>query len=238
MATTMSVVPENLDPAATTGELPAAVLWDLDGTMVDTEPLWFEAEYALAARHGATWSNEHGKNLVGNSLPVSGAYIREHMGLSMSVEDILEELMRFMETHSAERAAFQPGALELLAELRDAGVPCALVTMSYRRLVEPLLPRMGEGAFAATVCGDEVVHGKPHPEAYLRAAELLGVDPADCIVIEDSPGGAAAGEASGAAVVVVPHVVAVPAGARRVEIPTLDGLGVAGLVAAVAHLRR
>lgn len=231
----MSAVPE--DPAAATDELPAAVLWDLDGTMVDTEPLWFEAEYELATRHGATWTNEHAKNLVGNSLPVSGAYIREHMGLSLSVEEILEELMLFMEAHSAERAAFQPGALELLAELREAGVPCALVTMSYRRLVEPLLPRMGEGAFAVTVCGDEVTNGKPHPEAYLRAAELLGVDPPDCIVIEDSPGGAAAGEASGAPVVVVPHVVAVPAGQRRIEVPTLDGLGVAGLVAVVAHLR-
>lgn len=233
----MSVAPEDLDPANVAAALPAAVLWDLDGTLVDTEPLWFEAETALALRYGATWNDEHARNLVGNSLPVSGAYIREHMRLTISVEEVLEELLRFMEVHSAERATFQPGALELLAELRAAGVPCALVTMSYRRLVTPLLPRLGETAFDAIVCGDEVEQGKPHPEAYLTAAALLGVDPVDCVVIEDSPGGAAAGEAAGARVVVVPHVVDVPAGTARVQVPTLAGLGVAGLVAAVSSIR-
>ena len=233
----MSVAPEDLDPAAATESLPAAVLWDLDGTLVDTEPLWFEAEEAMALRHGATWSVEHAKNLVGNSLEVSAAYIRQHMGLTLSIEEILEELLVYMEVNTAARATFQPGALELLGALREADVPCALVTMSYRRLVDPLLPRLREDAFAATVCGDEVTRGKPHPEAYLRAAELLGVNPVDCVVIEDSPSGAAAGEASGARVVVVEHLVPVPAGERRVEVPTLDGLGVVGLMAAVAHLR-
>jgi HAD superfamily hydrolase (TIGR01509 family) len=232
----VSVAADDLDPAAAVEELPAAVLWDLDGTLVDSEPLWFEAEQQLAARHGATWSTDHAKNLVGNSLPRSGAYIREHMRIPLSVEEILEELLLYMEAHMARRAAFRPGALELLGALRAAGVPCALVTMSYRRLVDPLLPRMAESAFAAVVCGDEVEHGKPHPEAYLRAAELLGVDPADCVVIEDSPGGAAAGEAAGARVVVVPHVVEVPSGPGRVQVPTLAGLDVAGLVAAVAGL--
>jgi len=204
--------------------LPAAVLWDLDGTLIDTEPLWFEAEYAMAERYGATWSNEHAQNLVGNALPVTGAYIREHMGLALSVEQILDELLAYMEANTAQRATLRPGALELLTALDEAGVPCALVTMSYRRLVEPLLPRLGD-AFAATVCGDEVQHGKPHPEPYLRAAELLGVDPARCVVIEDSPSGAASGEAAGARVLVVPHVVAVPPGPRRVQLPTLVGVG-------------
>jgi HAD superfamily hydrolase (TIGR01509 family) len=233
----MSMAPEDLDSAFLAEGLPAAVLWDLDGTIVDTEPLWMEAEYALAERHGATWDPSQAKHLVGNSLPVSGAYIREHMGLSISVDEILDELMTHMETHSAERAEFQPGALELLAELRDIGVPCALVTMSYRRLVTPLLPRIGEGVFAAIVCGDEVEHGKPHPQPYLRAAELLGVDPADCVVVEDSPSGAASGEASGARVVVVPHLVEVPPGPRRVQVPTLAGLDASGLAGVVAALR-
>jgi HAD superfamily hydrolase (TIGR01509 family) len=230
----MSVAPEDLDPAGSADALPAAVLWDLDGTLVDTEPLWFEAEEAMALRHGASWSTEHAKNLVGNSLEVSAAYIREHMGVPLSLEQILEELLQYMEAHTAARATFQPGALQLLGALRAAGVPCALVTMSYRRLVTPLLPRLGEEAFAVTVCGDEVEHGKPHPEAYLRAAAHLGVDPTDCVVIEDSPSGAASGEASGARVVVVEHLVEVPAGPRRVKVSTLDGLDVAGLIAAVS----
>jgi HAD superfamily hydrolase (TIGR01509 family) len=232
----MRVATENVDVVPPEA-LPAAVLWDLDGTLVDTEPLWFEAEFALAERHGATWGAEQAKALVGNSLHVSGEYIRSQMRLTISVEDILEELMVFMEANTAERATFRPGGLELLSGLRAADVPCALVTMSYRRLVDPLLPRIGHGAFAAIVCGDEVEHGKPHPEAYLRAAEMLGVDPAACVVIEDSPGGAAAGAAAGARVVVVPHVVEVPPGPGRVQLPTLAGLDVAGLVAATACLR-
>lgn len=233
----MSTAPEDLEPALIGTDLPAAVLWDLDGTLVDTEPLWMEAEHALAQRHGAVWTQEDALALVGNALTVSGRYIVDRMGLSITPEAVIEELMDHMVRHTHTRVAFRPGARELLAELRALGVPCALVTMSYRRLVEPILPLFPAGSFDAVVAGDEVREGKPHPEAYLRAAELLGVRADDCVAIEDSPSGASSAEAAGARVVVVPHHVSVPAGGRRVRVESLDGLGVEGLLSVARNVQ-
>ena len=200
-------------------DLPAAVLWDLDGTIVDTEPLWMEAELALAVRYGATWTGQDALALVGNALPESGRYIVERMGLSITADAVVEELMEHMVRHTAARVTFRPGARDLLVELRGLGVPCALVTMSWKRIT------------------DEVGEGKPHPEAYLRAAAALGVPAADCLAIEDSPSGAASAQAAGARVVVVPHQVAVPTGERRISVDSLDGLGVAGLLSAARNVQ-
>lgn len=208
---------------------PVAVLWDMDGTLVDTEPYWIEAEFELAERHGGVWSHEHALQLVGNDLLESGRYIREHMGIDRSPEAIVEELLDGVVARIARRVPWQPGARELLEQLSAAGVPCALVTMSYARFVEPILAHLPVGTFATTVTGDAVRHGKPHPEPYLLAAERLGSDPAVCLAIEDSPPGAASAEAAGCLVLVVPNHVAVPAGPRRVFRPTLEGLGVADL---------
>ena len=128
---------------------PAAVLWDMDGTLVDTEPYWIDAEYALAERYGGTWSREHALNLVGNDLIESGRYIREHMGIDLEPSLIVEELLDRV-IASVERAVpWRPGAVELLASLQEHGVPCALVTMSYRRFVAPILAALPEGTFAA-----------------------------------------------------------------------------------------
>ena len=101
-----------------------AVLWDLDGTLVDTEPYWIATEFALAEEHGATWSREHALELVGNDLVESGRYIREVMGLEMSAEDIVEYLLDGVVAHVEQEVPWRPGAVELLAELRAAGVPC------------------------------------------------------------------------------------------------------------------
>lgn len=213
-------------------ELPAAVLWDLDGTLVDTEPSWLAAEFALARRHGADWSAEHGLALVGSDLLVSGRYIRDVMGLPLTPEQIVDELLDDMVGAVSAGVVARPGALELLAELRDLGVPCALVTMSYRRMVDPIVAQLAPEAFAAIVTGDEVTHGKPHPEAYESAAQLLGVAPQRCIAIEDSGNGAASAQAAGSRVVVVPNRVAVPPAPGRVIVATLRGLTAAGLAAA------
>ncbi|GAA4126177.1 HAD family phosphatase [Nocardioides fonticola] len=204
---------------------PAAVLWDMDGTLVDTEPYWIEAEYELAERHGGTWSHEHALQLVGNDLMESGRYIREHMGIDRTAEEIVEELLDGVVARIARRVPWQPGARELLERLHADGVPCALVTMSYTRFVEPILAHLPEGTFVTTVTGDAVRHGKPHPEPYLVAAKRLGLDPAACLAIEDSPPGAASAAAAGCAVLVVPNHVEVPAGERRVFRTTLEGLG-------------
>jgi HAD superfamily hydrolase (TIGR01509 family) len=122
------------------------------------------------------------------------------------------------------KLTWQPGARELLRRLKAAGVPCALVTMSYRRMAEAVVRSLPAGSFAAVVTGDEVEHGKPHPEPYLTAAALLGVEPSECVVIEDTSTGAAAGLAAGCRVLVVPHVVDIDPDLDVTIVPSLAGL--------------
>ena len=212
-----------------TPSLPAAVLWDMDGTLVDTEPSWIAAEYALVADHGGTWSDEHAHALVGNPLLVSAEYIRRHGRVDLPAEVVVEQLLDAVVADVRRRVPWRPGARELLGALQDAGVPCALVTMSYARLADAVLAPLPDGAFATVVTGDEVRHGKPHPEPYLTAARRLGVAPPGCVAIEDSLTGVASAEAAGCAVVAVPHVVPVPPGPGRVVVETLAGLTPSGL---------
>jgi HAD superfamily hydrolase (TIGR01509 family) len=217
---------------------PAAVLWDMDGTLVDTEPYWIEVEHALVAEHGGTWSDEHALNLVGNDLLVSGAYIREHGGVDLEPEEIVELLLDGVIERIRERVPWRPGAVELLAQLSDAGVPCALVTMSYARFVAPVLAALPEHSFAAVVTGDAVTVGKPHPEPYQTAAALLGVSPGACLAIEDSNTGAKSAEAAGCAVLVVPNHVPVLEGDRRVFLDSLAGVDLGQLRQLVEQVER
>jgi HAD superfamily hydrolase (TIGR01509 family) len=203
---------------------PIAVLWDMDGTLVDTEPYWMECEYALAAKYGGRWSDEDCMAVVGGDLLDSAAYMRDHMGIDRTPLQIVEELLDEVTVLVEQEIPWRPGARELLAELSALDVPCALVTMSWRRFVEPVLKALPEGSFDALVCGDEVAHGKPHPEPYLRAAELVGHAPGDTLAIEDSPTGATSAEAAGCLVLVVPNHVPVPSGERRIVRDTLVGL--------------
>ena len=213
---------------------PAAVLWDMDGTLLDTEPYWIEAEYALVDEYGGTWSREHALNLVGNDLLVSGEYIREHGGVDLEPAQIVDRLLDEVIARIRKRVPWQPGAVELLADLSAAGVPCALVTMSYERFVAPVLEALPEGAFSAVVTGDAVTVGKPHPEPYLAAASVLGVDPHDCLAIEDSNTGAKSAESAGCLVLVVENHVPVLATERRVFRDSLEGIDLGELWTAQA----
>lgn len=205
---------------------PAAVLWDMDGTLVDTEPYWMEAEYDLVSAHGGTWSHEHALNLVGNDLVASGRYIREHSGIELEPSEIVEHLLERVTARMGEQVPWRDGAPELLGALRDLGVPCALVTMSYRRFVAPMLAMLPAGTFAAVVTGDGVSRGKPHPEPYLKAASLLRVPPPECLAIEDSNTGARSAGAAGCTVLVVPNHVPVLSDDGRVFRDSLVGLTV------------
>jgi HAD superfamily hydrolase (TIGR01509 family) len=167
--------------------------------------------------------------LVGNDLLVSAEYIREHGGVDLEPAVIVDRLLDGVVAHIRERVPWRPGAVELLAGLREAGVPCALVTMSYERFVAPVLAALPAGTFAAVVTGDAVTVGKPHPEPYLTAARLLGVAPRHCVAIEDSNTGAKSAEAAGCVVLVVPNHVPVLEGERRVFRDTLVGLDAAAL---------
>jgi HAD superfamily hydrolase (TIGR01509 family) len=206
--------------------LPAAVLWDLDGTLVDTEPLWMAAETRLAARHGATWTEEDGLALVGSDLLDAARIIEARIRSGLAPEEIVDLLVRELGEAMRRDQPWRPGATELVHALAAADVPQALVTMSYRAIAEPVIEAL---PFDAVVTGDEVRHGKPHPEPYLAAARALGVDPVDCLAIEDSATGAASADAAGCVVLVVPHMVPVPDGPRRVRRDDLAGLDVDGV---------
>jgi HAD superfamily hydrolase (TIGR01509 family) len=209
--------------------LPKAVLWDMDGTLVDTEPYWMECEHRLAATYGGTWTHEDSLAVVGADLIDAATYMREHMGIDRTPLQIIEELLDGVVVMVKERVPWQPGARELLAELRAAQVPCVLVTMSWRRFVDPVVDALPEHSFDSVICGDEVTRGKPHPEPYLAAAALVGCAPEETLAIEDSPTGAASASAAGCRVLVVPSHVEVPAGPLQVERPSLAGLGLPGI---------
>ncbi|GAA1430987.1 HAD family phosphatase [Microlunatus lacustris] len=212
---------------------PAAVLWDFDGTLADTEPLWIEAEYELITTLGGTWSEEQADELVGNSLIDSAIYIlnaidRRDVDPAWVVEQLLGRVVGFL----AERPMpWRPGALELLTSLREAGVPCGLVSASYRVLLDAALSQLPSSTFAVSVAGDEVSEGKPHPEPYEKACAALGVDARDCVVIEDSVTGARSGNAAGCLVLAVPNRVEVPPAPRRRIVPSLGDLDAAGVAA-------
>ncbi|WP_235020149.1 HAD family hydrolase [Ruania rhizosphaerae] len=222
-------------PRITTETDLAAVLWDMDGTLVDTEPYWIAVEMELAAAHGGAWDESLGTDLVGMPLQVSAAALRDRAGVRGSVEEVIELMISGVIDRIATRGLpWRPGARELLEELGAAGVPLALVTMSWRRLTDVVLAALEPNPFAVIVTGDEVARGKPHPEPYLRAAAELGVDPASCIAIEDSLPGLASAEASGAAVIGVQAKVPIPAARGRSRFPSLAGITVADLRRIVA----
>lgn len=216
---------------------PRAVLWDFDGTIVDTEPYWIETEFEIVEAHGGTWSREHALNLVGNDLLVSGRYIHEHAGIDLEPARIVQLLLDGVVARVEERVPWRPGAVELLADLVAAGIPNVLVTMSYRRFVAPVLAQLPEGTFVDVITGDAVSHGKPHPEPYLKGAAAAEADPADCLAIEDSNTGATSAQAAGCPVLVVPNQVPVLEQEGRYFRETLEGLTAATLPEIVAGSR-
>ncbi len=215
--------------------LPAAVLWDMDGTLVDTEPYWINTEYALVESYGNTWSDEHAHALVGSDLLDSGAYIAEHGKVPLEPHEIVDRLLDGVVAQVEERVPWRRGARRLLAELNAAGVPCALVTMSWRRFVDPIVAQLPPGSFQTIVTGEDVTRGKPHPEPYLLAAAQLGVDATDCIAIEDSDTGMRSAIGAGCHVIGVPNVVALHDLEGATFVGSLDELDLA-VLSAVMHV--
>jgi HAD superfamily hydrolase (TIGR01509 family) len=203
----------------------------MDGTLVDTEPYWIATESAMAEKYGATWSEADAMHLVGSDLLDSGRYIKKVMGLDLTPEEIVDELLDGVVAHVEQSVPWRPGALDLLTSLAEAGVRCGLVTMSYQRFVAPILAHLPPETFRVVVTGEQVENGKPHPEPYLTAAAALGVPPQDCVAIEDSNTGAKSAEQAGCLVLVVENHVPVLDGPRRVFRDTLEGLAAADLAA-------
>lgn len=211
--------------------LPAAVLWDMDGTLVDTEPIWQRSQVELTGRFGVEWTHEDGLVMVGSALERSGEYIQAK-GVDMGVEEIVEWMTSYvMERLATGDLPWRPGARELLDELHDRGVPTALVTMSRRRMALVTAAALGDRGFDVVVAGDDVERPKPHPDPYLMAADRLGLDVTACVAIEDSATGVASAAASGAVTIGVEHLVPLADSAADVHLTTLAGVDLERLVA-------
>lgn len=217
--------------------LPHAVLWDMDGTLIDSEHHWLSSEKELAAAHGVIWTEEDGLDLVGMSLLDSSKVIKEKLSSDLAPEEIIDQLTAMVTSKLADHLPWRPGAIELLRELKSAGVKTALVTMSMRTMALRVTESIGFDAFDLVVAGDDVRFGKPHPEPYLKAASLLGVDPADCVAFEDSKTGLTSAELAGTMAIGIPNVVRIPDQEGRILWPTLQGVTLSDLQALYPRTR-
>jgi HAD superfamily hydrolase (TIGR01509 family) len=213
-----------------------AVLFDMDGLLVDTEPLWFETEIEVMARLGAPWTKQDQAALLGGSMERSIGYLLARATRPAPPAEVERWLLEGMLNRvEAGRATMLPGARELLAEVTAAGLPAALVTSSLRRFAEAVLASTGL-RFAVTVCGEDVSATKPDPAPYQLAAKLLDVEPARCAALEDSPNGVASATAAGCLVVAVPSFSAIPAAPGRLVVGSLSDVSLGTLRALASSL--
>ncbi len=205
----------------------------MDGTLVDTEPYWLDAEAELVRTWGGVWTHEDGLTLVGSGLWNSARVLRGR-GVDLTDEQIIDHLTDRVMEQIELTVPWRPGARELLASVRAAGIPTAVVTMSIARMAKHIVALAPAGSFDVVVAGDDVAHSKPHPEPYLHAARLLGVEATDCVAIEDSTTGLASAVASGAVSIGVPLHSVLEQGLGYTIWPTLEGRTVTDVVALFA----
>lgn len=198
-----------------------AVLFDMDGLLVDTEPQWFAAESATVAQLGGAWGKQQQIDLLGSNLPVAARYMIEFTGSRLDMPTVMQMLLENMTEQLVGAVTFQPGVLDLLDALVAEGVPLALVTSSVRVHVDVVLSHLAGEPFRYQVTADDVAKLKPHPEPYLSALHLLGASAQRSVVLEDSPAGVAAAEAAGCHVVAVPSVVPINPAPRRAVVESL-----------------
>lgn len=217
-----------------------AVLWDMDGTLVDSEKVWTVSLTETARRLGGELSGTAREAVIGSNMDRTLGILFDDLGLARDVDRMALARSMIVDRTAelfADGLQWRPGAARALRAVREAGWPTALVTNTGRALTERALDTIGREHFDQTVCGDEVARGKPDPDPYLRAAELLGVDPRHCLAVEDSPTGVLAAERAGAAVLVVPCEIDVPAGPSRLLRSSLVGLDATAVQEAFAGIR-
>jgi len=211
-----------VDTRSAEGSALQAVLLDMDGTLVDTEDIWWDAEVSIFAELGHALAEEYREVVVGGPMTRSASFLIEATGADIALAELSGLLnSRFTELLDG-TVPMLPGARRLLTELGAHGVPTALVSASHRRVMDRLLRSIGRENFALTVAGDEIGRTKPHPDPYLFAAAGLAADPARCVVIEDTATGVRAAEAAGCRVVAVPSVVPIEPAAGRTVVGSLE----------------
>ncbi|MGW1206800.1 HAD-IA family hydrolase [Streptomyces cyaneofuscatus] len=206
--------------------LPQAVLLDMDGTLVDTEPLWLDAAREVAAAHGHTLTDEEGAGVLGRTCADTAAYLATLSPGAAADQTLESDLEDTFLTAVEKGVRLRPGARDLLDRLADGDIPAALVSASPRRVVDAVLKTLGAEVFRTTVADGETDRSKPHPDPYLEAAARLQLPPGACLVVEDSPTGIAAAEAAGCRVVAVPSATPVDAAPGRRVLESLAHLTV------------
>ena len=185
--------------------MPAAVIFDLDGVIMDSEQRWNGAKEALVRETGGRWREEAPSVMMGMSSSEWAAYLRDELGVPMDVDQISREVVRRMEDGYRNALPLLPGAGEAVRSLA-ARWPLGLASSSNREIIDLVLELTGFGeAFRVTVSSEEVERGKPAPDVYLEAARRLAVEPARCVAIEDSSNGLRSAHAAGMAVIAVPN---------------------------------
>ncbi|MFD9825266.1 HAD family hydrolase [Streptomyces violascens] len=220
-------------PAAITrvadGSALQAVFLDMDGTLVDTEGFWWDAEREVFADLGHALDESWRDVVVGGPMTRSAGFLIEATGADITLAELTVLLNERFEERITRGVPLMPGAARLLSELAVHNIPTALVSASHRRIIDKIVHSLGPSNFALTVAGDEVARTKPHPDPYLIAAGGLGADPARCAVVEDTATGVAAAEAAGCRVVAVPSVAPIAAAAGRVVVGSLEEVDLAFL---------
>lgn len=215
----------------------AAVLFDMDGLLVDSEPLWYDVEAEITHSFGGEWRHEDQAACLGGPLQATARRILARSTAPADLPDIEERLIEGMADRLRRGVPLLPGAANLLTGVQKRGIPTALVSSSERRLMDIALSGLTDHIFGASVAGDEVLARKPDPEAYLLAAAKLGVDPTCCVALEDSRTGVAAAEAAGCVCVAVPDLVPIGATPTRPVLSSLADIDADWLVALRQRLR-
>lgn len=215
------------------GSAPDAILFDMDGTLIDSEGLWLEAEISVMLRLGTGWTDEDQANCLGGPLERVVDYMIAKSGSAVSTDEVSGYLLDEMEGRlRVAPLSWRPGARALLLDARDRAIPTALVSASWNRLIDAVSHKieadLGRSAFDVVVAGDDVTMSKPHPEPYLTAAAAIGVPAERCMALEDSPTGVASAVAAGCRVVAIPHIADIDAAGAMV-IDSLDRWTVASL---------
>ena len=205
---------------------PAAALWDMDGTIIDTEPLWLEAERSMLSEFGIAYPEDLAQQMIGSGLTAAAKFFQE-LGVPLAIDEIIQRwTVAVIEGLAGVEPDWRPGARELLAGFAEAGIPNVLVTMSVRPFADAVLRLLPKGLFAAIITGDAVEHEKPHPDPYFRGAAAVGLGPEDCIAFEDSLPGVASAVASGAVVVGVPNIIPLDGTGAHEVLSSLAGIDV------------
>jgi HAD superfamily hydrolase (TIGR01509 family) len=210
----------------------AAVLWDMDGTLVDSEPTWMDSQARLVAEFGGVWTRTDGLTLVGTDMVVTAEAL-QRAGVQLSAEEIILRLTEEVTQSLGRDVTWRPGAYELVSSIMEAGIPQAIVTTSPRSMTRVVADSLPQGAITVIVAGEDVRNGKPHPEPYLLAIATLGVAPGECVAIEDSPTGLASAVAAGVVALGVPHDAVLAPDDRWVRLDSLRGVTVSDLAGLV-----